>query len=65
MSAVTDMSMGISCGISDRPVTSIAQILGQPVDMELLRYGLVYQFGLEFGFKMEDGGQMRINQPPV
>ena len=45
----------IPCGISDRPVTSIAQILGQTVDMELVRYGLVYQFGREFGFRMEDG----------
>jgi len=45
----------IPCGISDRPVTSMALILGQPVDMELVRYGLVYQFGREFGFKMEDG----------
>ncbi len=45
----------IPCGISDRPVTSMAQILGQPVDMELVRYGLVYQFGREFGFGMEDG----------
>ena len=45
----------IPCGISDRPVTSIAQILDQPVDMELVRYGLVYQFGREFGFKMEEG----------
>jgi len=44
----------IPCGISDRPVTSIAQILGQPVDLELIRYGLVYQFGREFGFKMVD-----------
>ena len=45
----------IPCGISDRPVTSMASILGQPVDMELVRYGLVYQFGREFGFRMEDG----------
>jgi len=45
----------IPCGISDRPVTSMASILGQPVDLELVRYGLVYQFGREFGFKMEDG----------
>ena len=45
----------ISCGIADRPVTSMAAILGQPVDMELVRYGLVYQFGREFGFRMEDG----------
>jgi len=43
----------IPCGISDRPVTSMAAILGEPVDMELVRYGLVYQFGREFGFRME------------
>ena len=45
----------IPCGIADRPVTSMASILGQPVDMELVRYGLAYQFGWEFGFRMEDG----------
>ena len=45
----------IPCGIADRPVTSMAAILGEPVDMELVRYGLVHQFGLEFGFNMEDG----------
>jgi len=45
----------IPCGITDRPVTSAAQILGQPVDMELVRYGLVYRFGKEFGWRMEDG----------
>jgi lipoate-protein ligase B len=45
----------IPCGISDRPVTSMASILGSQVDMELVRYGLVYQFGREFGWRMEDG----------
>jgi lipoyl(octanoyl) transferase len=45
----------IPCGIADRLVTSMASILGQPVDMELVRYGLVYQFGKEFGWRMEDG----------
>ena len=45
----------IPCGIADRPVTSMASILGQPVDMELVRYGMVYQFGREFGWRMEDG----------
>jgi lipoate-protein ligase B len=44
----------IPCGITDRPVTSMSAILGQSVDMELVRYGLVYQFGREFGFRMED-----------
>jgi len=45
----------IPCGIADRPVTSMASILGQPVDIELVRYGMVYQFGREFGWRMEDG----------
>jgi len=45
----------IPCGIADRPVTSMASILREPVDMELVRYGLVYQFGREFGWTMEDG----------
>ncbi len=45
----------IPCGIADRPVTSMAAILGEPVDMEGVRYGLVRRFGGEFGFKMDDG----------
>jgi len=45
----------IPCGIADRPVTSMASILGQPVDIELVRYGMVYQFGREFGWRMEGG----------
>jgi len=45
----------IPCGIADRPVTSMAAILGESVDMELVRYGIVYQFGREFGFGMEYG----------
>ena len=45
----------VPCGFTDRPVTSMATILGEPVDMELIRYSLVYQFGQEFGFKMEYG----------
>jgi len=42
----------IPCGIADRPMTSMAAILGLPVDMELVRYGLGYQFGSEFGWRM-------------
>ena len=45
----------IPCGIADRPVTSMASILGSQVDMGLVRYGLVYQFGREFRFRIEDG----------
>ena len=42
----------ISCGIEDRPVTSMSQKLGQPVDEELVRYSLAYQFGKAMGFTM-------------
>ena len=45
----------VACGFSDRPVTSMASFWGAPVDRELIRYSLVYQFGQEFGFKMEYG----------
>ncbi|MDA0263111.1 MAG: lipoyl(octanoyl) transferase LipB [Chloroflexi bacterium] len=45
----------IPCGISDRPVTSMAQILGRPVDTELVRGGLVRHFGREFGWRMDGG----------
>jgi len=45
----------VPCGLANRPVTSMAAILGRPVDMELVRYKLAYQFGREFGFNMKDG----------
>ena len=44
----------VPCGIHDRPVTSVAQLLGRPVDMEEVRYSLVYNFGRNMGFKMEE-----------
>ena len=53
----TDLSLYeniIPCGIADRSVTSMAAILGEPVDLELVRYGMIYQFGHEFGFRIED-----------
>ena len=42
----------VPCGIYDRPVTSMAQVLGEPVDMEAVRYSLAYRFGRAMGFKM-------------
>ena len=36
------------------PVTSMAQLLGQPVDMEEVQYSLIYHFGRGMGFKMEE-----------
>ena len=44
----------VPCGIDDRPMTSVAQLLGQPVDLEEVQYSLVYHFGRNMGFKMEE-----------
>ena len=35
----------VPCGIEDRPVTSMAQLLSGPVDLEMVHYSLVYHFG--------------------
>jgi lipoate-protein ligase B len=42
----------VPCGIEDRPVTSMSQVLGHPVDLESVHYSLVYQFGKGMGFRM-------------
>ena len=42
----------VPCGIGDCPVTSMAQLLGRPVDMETVQYSLVYHFGQGMGFRM-------------
>ena len=42
----------VPCGIEDRPVTSIARELGEPVDPEMVRYSLVYQFGKAMEYRM-------------
>ena len=44
----------VPCGIDDRPMTSMAQLLGQPVDFEEVQYSLMYHFGRNMGFKMEE-----------
>ena len=44
----------VPCGITDRPVTSLAAIRGEPEDMEAVRYSLVYRFGRASRFKMTD-----------
>ena len=45
----------VPCGIEDRPVTSMSQSLGEPVDEDLVRYSLSYQFGRAMGFTMVEG----------
>lgn len=44
----------VPCGIEDRPVTSMAQLLGETMDSEAIRYSLVYQFGKLMGFRMTE-----------
>lgn len=44
----------VPCGIEDRPVTSMAQVLGEFVDEEAVRYSLAYQFGRAMGFSMSE-----------
>ena len=45
----------IPCGIEDRPVTSMAKMLDEELDMEMVRYSVSYQFGKAMGFRMVDG----------
>ena len=42
----------VPCGIADRPVTSMAEVLGEDVDMGMAQYSLAYQFGIGMGFRM-------------
>ncbi|MCH8831547.1 MAG: lipoyl(octanoyl) transferase LipB [Chloroflexi bacterium] len=42
----------VPCGITDRPVTSMAEVLGEDVDMAMAQYSLAYQFGKGMGFGM-------------
>ena len=57
INANTDLSWYrhiVPCGITDRPVTSLAEHLGEPVNLEALRYSLVYRFGKATGLVMTD-----------
>ena len=45
----------VPCGITDRPVTSMAVDLGENLDLEAVRYSLVYRFGRAMGLHMVEG----------
>ncbi len=45
----------VPCGITDRPVTSMAVEQGERAEMEAVRYSLVFQFGKSMGLRMVDG----------
>jgi lipoyl(octanoyl) transferase len=42
----------IPCGIHDKGVTSLAQLLGGPVDMDIVAQRLIVHFGAVFGLEM-------------
>ncbi len=42
----------VPCGITDRGITSMQELLGVPSDLELVAYSLTYHLGREMGFRM-------------
>ncbi len=48
----------VPCGIEDRPVTSMAQLLGRSMDVAAVQYSLVYRFGQGMGFKMQEAQEI-------
>ena len=44
----------VPCGITDRDVTSLKELLARPVEMELVRNGLAHRFGQAMGFRMKE-----------
>jgi lipoyl(octanoyl) transferase len=56
----TDMSYFdhiIPCGITGRRVTSMAQLLGELVDMEAVQYSIAYQLGRGLDFRMVEADE--------
>ncbi len=44
----------VPCGITDRDVTSLEELLARPVEMELVRNSLAYRFGQQMSFLMKE-----------
>ena len=42
----------VPCGIDDRPVSSMAKLLGAPVDLAEVQYSFAFHFGQGMGFRM-------------
>ncbi len=42
----------IPCGLHDLTVTSIARLLGEPAELEMVQYSLAFHFGKQMGFHM-------------
>jgi lipoyl(octanoyl) transferase len=47
----------VPCGITDREVTSMAEVLGEAVDLEAVQYSVAYQFGRGMGFRMVEADE--------
>jgi lipoyl(octanoyl) transferase len=52
----------VPCGITDRKVTSIAQLLGELVDPEAVQYSVVYQFGRGMDFRMVEAEEGKVRE---
>ena len=50
----------VPCGITDREVTSMAQMLGESVDLEAVQYSVAYQFGRGMGLRMVEADEATI-----
>ncbi len=50
----------VPCGIEDRGVTSMNRLLGTQVDIEAVAYSLVYHFGREMGFRMQEAEVLAV-----
>jgi len=46
----------VPCGIADRPVTSLQQVLGRAVPMEQVKHAVARAFGQVFGLRFGDEG---------
>ena len=52
----------IPCGLHDVEVTSMARLLGQDVDIEMVQYSLAYHFGRQMGFQMVEAEPSAASQ---
>ena len=50
----------VPCGIEDGVVTSMDRLLGTQVDIEAVAYSMVYHFGREMGFRMEEAEALAV-----
>ena len=50
----------VPCGITDREVTSLEELLACQVEKELVTNGLAYRFGQQMGFRMKEVAMKEI-----